>query len=87
MRESCKNETSLAAAYGESGQSPEGPWLAVQSPNRASWAVVRVDPRPRFRVLLLRALQDDLDVRFGHRLPDIRVHDRCASAHVLPEVA
>src|SRR6266700_2828785 len=28
--------------------------------------VVRDDPRARFRVLLLRSLQDDLDVRFGH---------------------
>src|SRR5262249_41590435 len=26
-------------------------------------------------VLLLRPLQDDLDVRFGHRLPDVPVHD------------
>ncbi len=39
------------------------------------WAIVRDDSGPRFRVLLLRSLQDDLDVRLGHRLPDIPVHD------------
>ena len=39
------------------------------------WTVVRDDPRPRLRVLLLRSLQDDLDVRLGHRLPDVPVHD------------
>ena len=39
------------------------------------WAVVRDDARPRFRVPLLRSLQDDLDVRFGHRLPHVPVHD------------
>ena len=38
-------------------------------------AVVRDDPRSRFRVVLLRSLQDDLDVRFGHRLPDVPIHD------------
>src|SRR5262245_23121230 len=30
---------------------------------------------PRFRVLFLRPLQDDLDVRLGHRLADVPVHD------------
>src|SRR5215813_12235336 len=37
--------------------------------------VVRDDARPRFRVLLLRPLQDDLVIRLGHRLPDVPVHD------------
>jgi hypothetical protein len=38
-------------------------------------AVVRDDPGPRFRVLLLRPLQDDLDVSLGHRFPDVPVDD------------
>jgi hypothetical protein len=42
--------------------------------------VVRDDTRPRFRVKFLGTLQDDLDVRLGHRLPQISVHDAAAEA-------
>src|ERR1051326_774592 len=38
------------------------------------------DPWPRFRVLLLRPLQDDLDVRLGHRFPQIPVDDVATAA-------
>ena len=37
--------------------------------------IVRDYPGPRFRVTLIRPPQDDLDVRLGHRLPDVPVHD------------
>jgi hypothetical protein len=37
--------------------------------------IVRDDPGPRFRVFLLRPLQDDFNIRLGHRLPDVPVHD------------
>src|SRR6202521_2709810 len=40
------------------------------------------DPGPRFRVKFLGALQDDLDVRLGHRLPQIPVHDVATAAVV-----
>src|SRR5215813_5240340 len=36
--------------------------------------VIGDDPGPYFRVKFLGALQDDLDVRLGHRLPQIPVH-------------
>jgi hypothetical protein len=39
------------------------------------WPVIRDDPWSSFRVLLLRPLQDDLDVSLGHRLPNVPVHD------------
>ena len=42
--------------------------------------VIGDDPGPRFRVKLLGALQDDLDVRLGHRLPQIPVHDVATAA-------
>src|SRR5262249_27857021 len=42
--------------------------------------IVRDDPGPRLRVLLLRPLYNDLDVRLGHRLPDVPVHDVPAEA-------
>lgn len=50
------------------------------------------DPGSRFRVLLLRSLQDDLDVRLGYRLPDFPVHDEAAetvqdAAHVVEDPA
>ena len=35
---------------------------------------------PRYRILLFRALQYDLDVRLGHRLPDVPVHNMPAVA-------
>ena len=37
--------------------------------------IVRDDPGRRVWALLLRPLQDDLDGRLGHRLPDVPVHD------------
>src|SRR3954454_18834434 len=36
-------------------------------------AVVRDDPGPRFRALLLGSLQDDLDISLRHPLPPIPV--------------
>ena len=42
--------------------------------------VVGDDAGLRLRVKLLGALQDDLDVRFGHRLPQIPVDDVTATA-------
>src|SRR5690349_11094590 len=42
--------------------------------------VIGDDPGPRFRVKLLGALQDDLDVRLRHRLPQIPVHDVATAA-------
>ena len=42
--------------------------------------VVGDDSGPRFRVEFLGALQDDLDVRLGHRLPQIPVHDVATAA-------
>ena len=42
--------------------------------------VIGDDPGPGFRVILLRYLQDDLDVRLGHRLPQIPVDDVAATA-------
>ena len=42
--------------------------------------VVRDDPRPCIRVLLSCPLDDRLDVRLGHRLPDFPVHDEPAAA-------
>ena len=43
-------------------------------------AVVRDDPRPSIRVSLSCPLDDCLDVRLGHRLPDFPVHDKPAAA-------
>jgi hypothetical protein len=41
---------------------------------------IRDDPRPRVRISLTRPLDDHLDVRFGHRLPDFPVHDELTAA-------
>lgn len=49
-------------------------------PHQELWPVVGDDPRPGFRVLLPRRLQDDLDVALGHRRPPIPVHDDPAEA-------
>lgn len=43
-------------------------------------AVVGYNSWLRFRVKFLGALQDDLDVRLGHRLPQIPVHDVATAA-------
>jgi hypothetical protein len=44
------------------------------------WAVVGDDPGLRLRVKLLGTLQDDLDARLSHRLPQIPVDDVSAAA-------
>jgi hypothetical protein len=43
-------------------------------------AVIRDDPGPCLRILLLGCLSDDLDVRLDHRLPQIPVDDVSATA-------
>jgi hypothetical protein len=43
-------------------------------------AVVGVDPWPRFRLKFLGVLQNDLDIRLGHRLSQIPIHDVAAAA-------
>src|SRR6266542_6258528 len=50
-------------------------------------SVVGDDPGPRIRLKFLDALQDDLDVRFGHRLPQVPVDDVSAAGpcHAPPE--
>jgi hypothetical protein len=40
--------------------------------------VVRNDPGSCFRVFLSRSFQNDFDLRFGHRFPQIPMHDRTA---------
>jgi len=47
---------------------------------------VRDDPGPRFRVKFLRALQDDLHVRIGHRLAQIPVHDAATAVQNAAQV-
>ena len=42
--------------------------------------IVGDDPWLRLRMKFLGALQDDLDVRLGHRLPQIPTHDVAAAA-------
>ena len=42
--------------------------------------VVRDDPRPGFRKLLLGPFEDDLNVRFQHPLPDLPMDDEAAAA-------
>ena len=43
-------------------------------------SVVGDDPGFRFRVFLSRSLQNDFDLRFGHRFPQIPMNDRTAVA-------
>ena len=43
-------------------------------------SVVGDDPGFRFRIFLPRSLQKDFDFRFGHRFPQIPMHDRTAIA-------
>src|SRR5579871_1442723 len=43
-------------------------------------SVVGDDPGPRLRMKFLGPFQDDLNVRFGHRLPQIPVDDVSATA-------
>src|SRR4051812_49044949 len=45
--------------------------------------VIGDDPRSRSRVKLLGTLEDDLDVRLGHRIPQIPVHDVATAGDVL----
>jgi hypothetical protein len=44
------------------------------------WSVVRDDPGPCFRILLLGPLDDDFYVRFQHPLPDLPVDDEAAAS-------
>src|SRR5438067_5116473 len=43
-------------------------------------SVVGDDPGFRFRVFLSRSLQNDFDLRFAHRFPQIPIHDRTGIA-------
>src|ERR1700722_9612717 len=49
-------------------------------PGNELWSVVGDDPGFRFRIFLPRSLQNDFDLRFGHRFPQIPMHDRTAVA-------
>jgi hypothetical protein len=42
--------------------------------------VIRDDPGPCFRILLLGPLDDDLDIRFQHPCPDLPVDDEAAAS-------
>jgi len=44
------------------------------------WAVVRDDPGPCFRKLLLSPLDNDFYVGFQHPLPDLPVDDKAAAS-------
>src|SRR5260370_732283 len=48
------------------------------------WSVVRDDARLRFRVLFLGSFENDLDVGFLHRLPQIPMNDATAKRKFRP---
>ena len=44
-------------------------------PSNELWPIVRDDPRFGVRVLLVRPLDDNLDVSLGHSLTYVPIHD------------